>query len=98
MRVDVGPFGGNLLEVAGVISKLTTDLSFNHSFTIFTTCFSSSDGSVIILTPSLASQCGFRIKMFPPGTAVIYASIQNCFAENVVMKLEVPHQLHQICH
>ncbi|KAL3052362.1 hypothetical protein OYC64_004999 [Pagothenia borchgrevinki] len=36
-----------------------------------------------ILTPSLSSQCGFTIKKDHRGNAVIYASIQNCFAQNV---------------
>lgn len=56
------------------------------SFILFLTClfFSSSDNSSIILTPSLASQCGFSIKRHQPGSAVIYASLLNCFADNVV--------------
>ncbi|XP_033504946.2 uncharacterized protein LOC117270995 [Epinephelus lanceolatus] len=60
MRVDVGPLGGNLLEVSAVINN-----------------------SAILLTPSLASQCGFRMNMDQLGNAVIYASLQNCFAQNV---------------
>ncbi|GAA6228835.1 uncharacterized protein LOC108895975 [Lates japonicus] len=59
MRVDVGPLGGNLLEVAVVVND-----------------------SAILLTPSLASQCGFSIKINQLGNAVIYASLQNCFAQN----------------
>lgn len=46
--------------------------------------FFSSDNSAIILTPSLAAQCGFSIKTHQPGSAVIYASLLNCFAHNVV--------------
>ncbi|XP_041815323.1 uncharacterized protein LOC121622432 [Chelmon rostratus] len=60
MRVDVGPLGGNLLEVAAVINN-----------------------SAIPLTPSLASQCGFSMKIDQLGNAMIYASLQNCFAQNV---------------
>ncbi|XP_039981930.1 uncharacterized protein LOC120789331 [Xiphias gladius] len=60
MRVDVGPLGGNLLEVAVVINN-----------------------SAILLTPSLASQCGFSMKIDQLGNAMIYASLQNCFAQNV---------------
>ncbi|KAG8011372.1 Zona pellucida sperm-binding protein 2 [Nibea albiflora] len=60
MRVNVGPLGGKLLEVAVVINN-----------------------SAIILTPSLASQCGFSMKIDQLGNAVIYASLQNCFAQNV---------------
>ncbi|XP_034086545.1 uncharacterized protein LOC117555698 [Gymnodraco acuticeps] len=41
------------------------------------------NNSSIILTPSLASQCGFTIKKYHLGNAVIYASVQNCFAQNV---------------
>ncbi|KAM7395242.1 hypothetical protein PAMA_006823 [Pampus argenteus] len=60
MRVDVGPLGGNLLEVAAVVNN-----------------------SAFLLTPSLASQCGFSMKIDPLGNAMIYASLQNCFAQNV---------------
>ncbi|XP_076613030.1 uncharacterized protein LOC143336650 [Chaetodon auriga] len=60
MRVDVGPLGGNLLEVAAVINN-----------------------SAILLTPSLASECGFSMKIDQLGNAMIYASLQNCFAQNV---------------
>uniref|UniRef100_A0A4W6F6D0 ZP domain-containing protein n=1 Tax=Lates calcarifer TaxID=8187 RepID=A0A4W6F6D0_LATCA len=60
MRVDVGPLGGNFLEVAVVVND-----------------------SAILLTPSLASQCGFSIKINQMGNAMIYASLQNCFAQNV---------------
>ncbi|XP_071324078.1 uncharacterized protein [Trachinotus anak] len=59
MRVDVGPLGGNLLEVAVVINN-----------------------SAILLTPSLMSQCGFSMKTDQLGNTVIYASLQNCFAQN----------------
>ncbi|XP_034086546.1 uncharacterized protein LOC117555699 [Gymnodraco acuticeps] len=41
------------------------------------------NNSSIILTPSLSSKCGFTIKKDHQGNAVIYASIQNCFARNV---------------
>ncbi|XP_071058048.1 uncharacterized protein [Pseudochaenichthys georgianus] len=41
------------------------------------------NNSSIILTPSLSSQCGFTIKKYHLGNAVIYASVQNCFAQNV---------------
>ncbi|KAF3850004.1 hypothetical protein F7725_019723 [Dissostichus mawsoni] len=42
------------------------------------------NNSSIILKPSLSSKCGFTIKKDHLGNAVIYASIQNCFAQNVV--------------
>ncbi|KAE8286758.1 hypothetical protein D5F01_LYC14707 [Larimichthys crocea] len=64
MRVNVGPLGGNLLEVAVVINN-----------------------SAILLTPSLASQCGFSMKIDQLGNAMIYASLQNCFAQNVEDKV-----------
>lgn len=48
--------------------------------------FSSVDNSAIALTQSLAFQCGFSLKMDHQGNAVIYASIQNCFAENVSVR------------
>ncbi|XP_034554945.1 uncharacterized protein LOC117823812 [Notolabrus celidotus] len=60
MRVDVGPLGGNLLEVAAVINN-----------------------TAIPLTPSLASQCGFSLIIKQQESAMIYASLQNCFAQNV---------------
>ncbi|XP_044185804.1 uncharacterized protein LOC122965693 [Thunnus albacares] len=60
MRVDVGPLGGNLLEVAVVVNN-----------------------SDILLTSSLASQCGFSMTIDQLGNAMIYASLQNCFAQNV---------------
>uniref|UniRef100_A0A671VZB9 ZP domain-containing protein n=1 Tax=Sparus aurata TaxID=8175 RepID=A0A671VZB9_SPAAU len=43
----------------------------------------STNNSVIPLTPSLASQCGFSMKTDQLGNTVIYASLQNCFAQNV---------------
>ncbi|KAI9543991.1 hypothetical protein NQZ68_005040 [Dissostichus eleginoides] len=41
------------------------------------------NNSSIILKPRLSSKCGFTIKKDHLGNAVIYASIQNCFAQNV---------------
>ncbi|XP_054475063.1 uncharacterized protein LOC129107587 [Anoplopoma fimbria] len=41
------------------------------------------NNSAILLTPSLASQCGFSVKMNQLGNAMIFASLQNCFAQNV---------------
>ncbi|XP_042359983.1 uncharacterized protein LOC121955951 [Plectropomus leopardus] len=41
------------------------------------------NNSAILITPSLASQCGFRMKMDQLGNTMIYASLQNCFAQNV---------------
>ncbi|KAI4800590.1 hypothetical protein KUCAC02_009584 [Chaenocephalus aceratus] len=41
------------------------------------------NNSSIILTPSLSSKCGFTINKDHLGNAVIYASVQNCFAQNV---------------
>ncbi|XP_056284521.1 uncharacterized protein LOC130202792 [Pseudoliparis swirei] len=60
MRVDVGPLGGNLLEVSVVYNN-----------------------SAILLTSSLASQCGLSVKIDQLGNAMIFASLQNCFAQNV---------------
>uniref|UniRef100_A0A671W4U6 ZP domain-containing protein n=1 Tax=Sparus aurata TaxID=8175 RepID=A0A671W4U6_SPAAU len=77
MRVNVGPLGGNLLEVAVVTNN-----------------------SVIPLTPSLASQCGFSMKTDQLGNTVIYASLQNCFAQNVVTTLEISFgsAVAETCH
>ncbi|KAK2856121.1 hypothetical protein Q5P01_004856 [Channa striata] len=41
------------------------------------------NNSSILLTPSLASQCGFSVKTDQLGNAKIYASLQNCFVQNV---------------
>uniref|UniRef100_A0A3Q1F9U7 Uncharacterized LOC110960245 n=1 Tax=Acanthochromis polyacanthus TaxID=80966 RepID=A0A3Q1F9U7_9TELE len=41
------------------------------------------NNSAILLTPSLASQCGFSMKIDNLGNAMIYASLQNCFAQNM---------------
>ncbi|XP_037305482.2 uncharacterized protein LOC119195016 [Pungitius pungitius] len=59
MRLDVGPLGGNLLEVS-VLNNSTT-----------------------VLTQRLASQCGFSVKIDNLGNALIFVSLQNCFADNV---------------
>uniref|UniRef100_A0A3B4H7Y6 Uncharacterized LOC102206752 n=1 Tax=Pundamilia nyererei TaxID=303518 RepID=A0A3B4H7Y6_9CICH len=58
------------------------------SYLIFPTFFFvflilSSDNTAIPLTPSLASQCGISVKIDLLGNALIYASLQNCFAHNV---------------
>uniref|UniRef100_A0A3P8TWM3 ZP domain-containing protein n=1 Tax=Amphiprion percula TaxID=161767 RepID=A0A3P8TWM3_AMPPE len=44
------------------------------------------NNSAILLTPSLASQCGFSMKIDHLGNAMIYTSLQNCFAQNVVTR------------
>uniref|UniRef100_A0A3B4WA82 Uncharacterized LOC111661437 n=1 Tax=Seriola lalandi dorsalis TaxID=1841481 RepID=A0A3B4WA82_SERLL len=41
------------------------------------------NNSAILLTPSLVSQCGFSMKTDQLGNTVIYASLQNCFAQNL---------------
>ncbi|KAK9531422.1 hypothetical protein VZT92_010849 [Zoarces viviparus] len=41
------------------------------------------NNSAIRLTPVLASQCGFSAKIDQLGNIVIFASLQNCFAQNV---------------
>ncbi|XP_068433639.1 uncharacterized protein [Clinocottus analis] len=41
------------------------------------------NNSAIILTSSLASQCGFSLKMDQLGNPVIFASLQNCFTQNM---------------
>ncbi|KAG7508964.1 hypothetical protein JOB18_030126 [Solea senegalensis] len=41
------------------------------------------NNSTILLTPRLASQCGFSIKADQRGSAMIYASLHNCFAQIV---------------
>uniref|UniRef100_A0A8D3B8A3 ZP domain-containing protein n=1 Tax=Scophthalmus maximus TaxID=52904 RepID=A0A8D3B8A3_SCOMX len=41
------------------------------------------NNSAFLLTPSLASQCGFSVKTDQLGNAMIFASLHNCFAQNV---------------
>uniref|UniRef100_A0A8C2ZA76 ZP domain-containing protein n=1 Tax=Cyclopterus lumpus TaxID=8103 RepID=A0A8C2ZA76_CYCLU len=41
------------------------------------------NNSAILLTSSLASQCGLSVKMDQLGNAMIFASLQNCFAQNL---------------
>ncbi|XP_044025914.1 uncharacterized protein LOC122863455 [Siniperca chuatsi] len=41
------------------------------------------NNSAILLTPSLASQCGFSMKIYQLENTMIYASLQNCFAQNM---------------
>uniref|UniRef100_A0A673BPZ6 ZP domain-containing protein n=1 Tax=Sphaeramia orbicularis TaxID=375764 RepID=A0A673BPZ6_9TELE len=45
------------------------------------------NNSVILVTPRLASYCGFSMKIDPLGDAIVYASLQNCFALNVEDKV-----------
>uniref|UniRef100_A0A665WE19 Uncharacterized LOC115038229 n=1 Tax=Echeneis naucrates TaxID=173247 RepID=A0A665WE19_ECHNA len=48
---------------------------------------SSINNSAILLTPSLASQCGFNVKTDQWGNTIIFASLQNCFAQNADDKI-----------
>lgn len=92
MRVDVGPLGGNLMKITAVMSKLKIislascllKLNFFPLFFFFVFLILSSDNTAIPLTPSLASQCGISVKIDLLGNTLIYASLQNCFAHNVV--------------
>ncbi|XP_029705182.1 uncharacterized protein isoform X2 [Takifugu rubripes] len=38
--------------------------------------------STVVITPKIASQCGLRMTTSPLGNTVIFASLQNCFAQN----------------
>lgn len=51
--------------------------------------FFSSDNSAVLITPTLASQCGFSMNTGQLGNTMIYASLQNCFAQNVVKTLKM---------
>uniref|UniRef100_A0A3Q2VSK0 Uncharacterized LOC102292328 n=1 Tax=Haplochromis burtoni TaxID=8153 RepID=A0A3Q2VSK0_HAPBU len=55
------------------------------------------NNTAIPLTPSLASQCGISVKIDLLGNALIYASLQNCFAHNVDDK-EFTTALHLRLH
>lgn len=46
-----------------------------------------SDNSSIPLTPRVAAQCGFSVREWWPESAVIYASLLNCFARTAVRRL-----------
>uniref|UniRef100_A0A8C9X3G4 Uncharacterized LOC116066419 n=1 Tax=Sander lucioperca TaxID=283035 RepID=A0A8C9X3G4_SANLU len=46
------------------------------------------NNSAILFTPTLASMCGFSMKIDPLGNAMIYASLQNCFAQNVKQPID----------
>uniref|UniRef100_A0A672H231 Zona pellucida protein AX 2 n=1 Tax=Salarias fasciatus TaxID=181472 RepID=A0A672H231_SALFA len=61
-------------------------LFFSVWFSLNSTCISGGSlyRSAVILTKSLASQCGFSMKIDRLGNAVIYVSLQNCFALNLV--------------
>uniref|UniRef100_A0A7N8WWZ4 Uncharacterized LOC113137211 n=1 Tax=Mastacembelus armatus TaxID=205130 RepID=A0A7N8WWZ4_9TELE len=41
------------------------------------------NNSAVVLTESLASQCGFSMKLDQLGNVMIFASLHNCFAQNV---------------
>uniref|UniRef100_A0A3B5L4C2 ZP domain-containing protein n=1 Tax=Xiphophorus couchianus TaxID=32473 RepID=A0A3B5L4C2_9TELE len=41
------------------------------------------NNTAIVVTPSIAAQCGFSMKSDSFGNALIYISLQNCFAQNV---------------
>uniref|UniRef100_A0A674EHB4 Uncharacterized LOC115195745 n=1 Tax=Salmo trutta TaxID=8032 RepID=A0A674EHB4_SALTR len=43
------------------------------------------DTQIINLTPGLATQCGFSFKFDPMGNAMFFASLQNCFSQNMAV-------------
>lgn len=47
-----------------------------------------SDNSSIPLMPRVATQCGFSMEAHWPESAVIYASLLNCFARSEVRRLQ----------
>uniref|UniRef100_A0A3Q2FDF0 Zona pellucida protein AX 2 n=1 Tax=Cyprinodon variegatus TaxID=28743 RepID=A0A3Q2FDF0_CYPVA len=58
------------------------------------------DNTAVLLTPSIATQCGFSMKHDQFGNALIYISLQNCFSQNVVTRLKfsifIQSELHQV--
>uniref|UniRef100_A0A3B5QY66 Uncharacterized LOC102233503 n=1 Tax=Xiphophorus maculatus TaxID=8083 RepID=A0A3B5QY66_XIPMA len=46
------------------------------------------NNTAIVVTPSIAAQCGFSMKSDSFGNALIYISLQNCFAQNVKRSMD----------
>lgn len=95
IRVVVGPLGRNLLDIAAVVGEknfhffIFLVFIFTKKWFLTIYFFFFTDNISIPLTKRLASQCGFSTRTDQQGNALILASIQNCFALNMVTEVEV---------
>uniref|UniRef100_A0A674EK19 Uncharacterized LOC115192376 n=1 Tax=Salmo trutta TaxID=8032 RepID=A0A674EK19_SALTR len=64
-----------LMAAVGIQAQQTPSISMH---------FAPYDTQIINLTPGLATQCGFSFKFDPMGNAMFFASLQNCFSQNMV--------------
>uniref|UniRef100_A0A674EN10 Uncharacterized LOC115195758 n=1 Tax=Salmo trutta TaxID=8032 RepID=A0A674EN10_SALTR len=65
-------------ECLGNVIRLSVAPLFEEVDAVF------NDTQIINLTPGLATQCGFSFKFDPMGNAMFFASLQNCFSQNMV--------------
>uniref|UniRef100_A0A8C8JDZ8 ZP domain-containing protein n=1 Tax=Oncorhynchus tshawytscha TaxID=74940 RepID=A0A8C8JDZ8_ONCTS len=65
-------------ECLGNVIRLSVAPLFEEVDAVF------NDTQIINLTPGLATQCGFSFKFDPMGNAMLFASLQNCFSQNMV--------------
>uniref|UniRef100_A0A4W5P5K7 Zona pellucida protein AX 2 n=1 Tax=Hucho hucho TaxID=62062 RepID=A0A4W5P5K7_9TELE len=68
-------------ECLGNVIRLSVAPPFEEVDAVF------NDTQIINLTPGLATQCGFSFKFDPMGNAMFFASLQNCFSQNMDDKL-----------
>uniref|UniRef100_A0A8C7QVA3 ZP domain-containing protein n=1 Tax=Oncorhynchus mykiss TaxID=8022 RepID=A0A8C7QVA3_ONCMY len=68
-------------ECLGNVIRLSVAPLFEEVATVF------NDTHIINLTPGLATQCGFSFKFDPMGNAMFFASLQNCFSQNMDDKM-----------
>ncbi|XP_055740334.1 uncharacterized protein LOC129824850 isoform X1 [Salvelinus fontinalis] len=64
-------------ECLGNVIRLSVAPLFKEVDAVF------NDTQIINLTPGLATQCGFSFKIDPMGNAMFFASLQNCFSQNM---------------
>uniref|UniRef100_A0A8C8H676 ZP-domain containing protein Ig-like domain-containing protein n=1 Tax=Oncorhynchus tshawytscha TaxID=74940 RepID=A0A8C8H676_ONCTS len=68
-------------ECLGNVIRLSVAPLFEEVDAVF------NDTQIINLTPGLATQCGFSFKFDPMGNAMFFASLQNCFSQNMDDKM-----------
>ncbi|XP_036406036.1 zona pellucida protein AX 1 [Megalops cyprinoides] len=69
------------LECLGNILRLTLDQSLLWGHYLEVDAINGTD--TVPITDSVASQCGFGMKSDPWGNAMLFASVHNCFAQNM---------------